>query len=119
MKITCELYQLTRAVRLLIAIACLATLQVFSYAQDDKKPVAENDQKQITIEPVTVTVTVTAQKEPEPALSVPLSITAVTEEDLTNANILAVKPAAAYAPNTFINVSVHLYPPFRNRNYPA
>jgi iron complex outermembrane receptor protein len=32
-----------------------------------------------------------------------MSVTAVTEDDLTKANIQAVKPAAAFAPNTFIN----------------
>jgi iron complex outermembrane receptor protein len=102
MKFTGELNQLSRAVRLLIAFAYLASMPVFNYAQDDKKPAADGS-KQITIEPVTVMVTVTAQKESEPALSVPLSVTAVTEEDLTNANIQAVRPAAAFAPNTFIN----------------
>jgi len=100
MKITCELNQLFRAVRFLTVFACLSLTLALSCAQDDKKPAAD-DHKQIAIE--SVTVTVTAQKESEPVLSVPLSVTAVTEEELTNANIQAVKPAAAFAPNTFIN----------------
>ncbi len=53
--------------------------------------------------PVTITVIVTAQKDPEPALTAPLSVTAVTEDVLADANIQEVKQAAVYAPNTFIN----------------
>jgi iron complex outermembrane recepter protein len=100
MKMTGKSNCLFYAVLLLIAFECFASITVLSYPQDDRKPAAD-EHKQITIEPVTVTVT--AQKEPEPALSVPVSVTAVTQEDLTSANIQAVKPAAAYAPNTFIN----------------
>jgi iron complex outermembrane recepter protein len=102
MKINGKLNQLSPVVQLLIALACLAIIPIFSHAQDDKKTLkAADDQKPIAIEPATVTVT--AQKETEPALSVPLSITAVTMDILAKANIQTVKPAAAYAPNTFIN----------------
>jgi iron complex outermembrane recepter protein len=93
--------QLSHAVRNMIAFTCLAIIPIFSYAQNDKKPAAADEQKQMTIAPITVTVT--AQKESEPALSVPLSVTAVTQDSLTGANIQAVKQAADYAPNIFIN----------------
>jgi iron complex outermembrane receptor protein len=95
--------RLSRAFQLLLVLACLASFAPSGYTQEHHKPASTEDQKQIAIEPVTVTVTVTAQKGAEPAMSVPLSITAVTEEDLTNADIQTVKAAAAYAPNTFIN----------------
>ena len=103
MKITGKSNPFARTVRFLIVFAYLAAIPMFSHAQEDKKPAtAANDNKQqIQIEPLTITVT--AQKEPEPALSVPLSVTAVTKEDLKNSDIWLVKAAAAYAPNTFIN----------------
>ena len=104
MRIIGELNQLTRIVRILAFCACLAAVSPLSYAQDDKKPAAAaEDGKQITLEPVTVTVTVTAEKESEPALTIPLSVTAVTLDNLTDADIQAVKQAAVFAPNTFIN----------------
>ena len=104
MKITDKLNQISRAVRILIAFACLAAIPVLGYAQGDKEPpTAADDHKPIALEPVTITVTVTAQKESEPVLSIPLSVTAVTEDSLTNANIQAVKQGSVYAPNTFIN----------------
>ena len=64
-----------------------------------KPATAADDHKPLRLEPVTVTVTVTAQKESEPALTIPLSVTAVTEQSITDADIEAVKPAAAYTPN--------------------
>lgn len=83
----------------------MACFTIFGFAQNDRTPStgADNDTKkqQVNIEPVTVTVT--AQKEQEPAMTIPLSITAVTGEYLTEGNILSVKPAAAFAPNVFIN----------------
>ena len=104
MRIIGELNQLTPIVRILAFCACLAAVSPLSYAQDDKKPAGEaEDHKQITLEPVTVTVTVTAEKESEPALIIPLSVTAVTQDNLTDADIQAVKQAAVFAPNTFIN----------------
>jgi len=104
MRIIGELNQLTRIVRILAFCACLAAVSPLSYAQDDKKPAAAaEDHKQITLEPMTVTVTVTAEKESEPALTIPLSVTAVTLDNLTDADIQAVKQAAVFAPNTFIN----------------
>jgi iron complex outermembrane recepter protein len=101
MRINGKLSSVSRVSRLLTAFTFLAIIPAFGFAQDDKNPAAKDDSKQIAIEPVTVTVT--AQKEAEPASSAPLSITAVTQEVMTNANIQAVKPAAAYAPNVFIN----------------
>jgi iron complex outermembrane receptor protein len=101
MKYISELSQISRAVRHVIAFACLAAIPIFSCAQDDKKPDSADDQKQITIAPITVKVT--AQKESEPALFIPLSVTAVTQANLTDWNIQAVKQTADYAPNTFIN----------------
>jgi iron complex outermembrane recepter protein len=98
MKIYFEPNRLSRAVRLLISFAFLAAVATFSYAQDEKNPAANNSE-QINIEPVTVIVT--AQKESEPALSAPVSVTAVTREDLSN--IQAVKQASYSAPNTFVN----------------
>ncbi len=100
MKIAGEPNQFSRTVRLFCTFASLALIPMFSIAQDDKKP-ASDDNKQVALEPLTVTVT--AQKEPEPALSIPLSVTAVTDESLINADIQAVKQAAAYAPDVFIN----------------
>jgi len=102
MKITGELNQPCRAARFLIVFACLAAIPVLGNAQDDKKPATDADGGQsIALEPMIVTVT--AQKESEPVLSVPLSVTAVTEDSLANADIQAVKQASAYAPNTFVN----------------
>jgi iron complex outermembrane receptor protein len=109
MKITSDLNQLSRAVQFLIILGCLAAIPAFNYAQDSgtdvqKKPaIAADDHKPLRLEPVKVTVTVTAQKESEPALTIPLSVTAVTEQSITDADIEAVKPAAAYTPNIFIN----------------
>jgi iron complex outermembrane receptor protein len=102
MKSIGEPQKLSHAVQLMMAFACLIFASMSSFAQDSQKNAAD-DQEQITIEPVTITVTVTAQKVTEPALTAPLSVTAVTEEDLTYANINTVKTAVAYAPNTFIN----------------
>jgi len=101
MKNTGKSSPLSRAVQLMVAFMCLAIFSVCTYGQDDRKPVLKDAQKQIAIEPVTVTVTV--EKEAEPASSAPLSVTAVTQDILTDADIQVVKPAAAYAPNTFIN----------------
>jgi iron complex outermembrane recepter protein len=92
----------SRAAQRLISFACLAAISVFVYAQDEKKPVmTEADHKQIVLKPMTITVT--AQKESEPAMSAPLSVTAITEDDIASANIQAGKQAADYIPNTFIN----------------
>ena len=49
------------------------------------------------------TVVVTAHKDAEAALSLPLSVSTITEDDLSNANIQAVEQGAAYAPNAFIS----------------
>ena len=57
----------------------------------------------MALESLTVTVTVTAQKESEPALAIPLSVTEVSDSSIMNADIQAVKAAADYSPNTFIN----------------
>ncbi len=86
--------------------ACLAFLINLGFAQDAgkdrQKPAAEREeQKRLTAEPVTVTVT--ARKDPEPALSIPLSVTAVTESTLRDSDIRAVKNAAVFAPNVIIN----------------
>jgi iron complex outermembrane recepter protein len=97
------------AVRLFFILAGLAALSAFGFAQNavdnDRKQAATpaEDQKVVAPESLKITVTVTAQKEPEPALSIPLSVTAVTEDSIADADIQAVKPAAAYAPNIFIN----------------
>jgi iron complex outermembrane recepter protein len=107
MKITSDLNQLSRAVQFLIILGCLAAIPPFSNAQDagrdesKKLTAAANDKKIILAAPVTITVT--AQKEPESALSIPLSVTAVTEDSLMNANIQDVKSAAVHSPNAFIN----------------
>jgi iron complex outermembrane recepter protein len=102
MEIDSNLDQLSRAFQRLIVFACLAAIPAFSNAQDvNNTATAADDHQQITIKPMTVTVT--AQKESEPAMSVPLSVTAITEDSIMDANIQAVKQAADYAPNTFIN----------------
>ena len=48
-------------------------------------------------------IIVTAEKEAAPEQSVPLSVTAVTEETIKEQNIQVVKEASVYAPNVFIN----------------
>src|SRR5579872_339708 len=48
-------------------------------------------------------VTVTAEKEPAPALSLPVSVTAVTWQTIQEADIRTVKEASIYSPNTFVN----------------
>jgi iron complex outermembrane recepter protein len=48
-------------------------------------------------------VTVVAQKEPQAADTLPVSVTAVTQQTLRDAGIQCVKDASVYAPNTFIN----------------
>jgi len=74
-------------------------------AGDDarKSPTKVEDKKPLKAESLSITVIVTAQKEPEPALSLPLSVTPVTESTLRDADVQAVKQAAGYAPNVFIN----------------
>jgi iron complex outermembrane recepter protein len=95
--------------RLLVILTSLAALPAFGLAQNaindrrQQAPTPAEDQKAVALDSLKITVTVTAQKEAEPALSIPLSVTAVTEGSLADANIQAVKPAAAYAPNVFIN----------------
>jgi iron complex outermembrane recepter protein len=107
MKITSCLNQLSRAVQFLIILGCLAAFPAISNAQDagsdgNKKSTAvANDKNPPQAEPVIVIVT--AQKEPEPAMTTPMSVTAVTEDNLRDANIQAVKQGAVFAPNAFIN----------------
>ncbi len=47
------------------------------------------------------TVIVTAQKEPADAQTLPVSVTAVPGETLSNAGITVIREAAIYAPNTY------------------
>ena len=102
MKFDGKLSPLFHVVQSLIALGCLSILPVPGYGQEDREPAATQENRQeIDLEPMIVIVT--AQKESAPVLSVPLSVTAVTEESLTSANIQAVKSAAAYAPNAFVN----------------
>jgi iron complex outermembrane recepter protein len=82
----------------LIIFGCLVACPVFSNAQD-----AESDGSKKPIQSEPIIVTVTAQKEPEPAMTLPLSVTAVTEDTLRDANIQTVKQGAVFAPNVFIN----------------
>jgi iron complex outermembrane receptor protein len=107
MKITGKSGQFPHSLNILILFACLAALSAFSYAQGtgndgSKKSTAAADNKK-TLETEPVTIIVTAQKKAEPALSLPLSVTAVTEDSITGANLQGVKQAAVYAPNAFIN----------------
>jgi iron complex outermembrane receptor protein len=107
MKIPSDLNQLSRVVQFLTILGCLAAIPAFNYAQDagadgqTKPAAAADDHKPLALEPMTVTVT--SQKEPEPALAIPLSVTAVSDSTILNADIQAVKEAADYSPNTFIN----------------
>jgi iron complex outermembrane receptor protein len=106
MKTTNKAYQFPRIAKLLLTLACLAVIPNSSYAQNTendgpKASTATEDKEFIVSEPITITVT--ARKEPEPALLIPLSVTAVTEGTIINANIQAVKQAGSYVPNTFIN----------------
>ncbi len=98
--------QFSFLMQLLLILTCFAINPDFSCAQDGKSDerkssAAGNDKNPLMAAPVTITVT--AQKESEPALTIPLSITAVPEGTITDANIQAVKQAADYAPNIFIN----------------
>jgi iron complex outermembrane recepter protein len=58
---------------------------------------AQPAQPRVTLPPVVVT----AQKEPEDIKTVPGSVTAVTSETLTSANVRIVSDASLLAPNTF------------------
>jgi iron complex outermembrane recepter protein len=98
--------QVSSVAQLLIIWAFLLTAPVLIFAQDSKNDgqepsVIANDRMPLMTAPVTITVR--AEKEPAASLSIPLSVTAVTENSLTNANIQAVKQAGDYAPNVFIN----------------
>jgi iron complex outermembrane recepter protein len=106
MKNTSKWNQISYAAKFLLALSCCGVLINLAYAQDagndGKKPSSvTEDKKSLKAEPVTITVT--ARKESEPALSIPLSVSAVTESTLRDADIQVVKDAAAYAPNAFIN----------------
>lgn len=106
METTRKVHQFRCIAQLLLALTCLAIVPDFNYAQDTgndghKSSMATDDKKLLTAEPVTIMVT--ARKEPEPALSIPLSVTAVTEGTFRDANVQVVKQAASYAPNAFIN----------------
>jgi iron complex outermembrane recepter protein len=95
----------SHVIRLLIALASLASMSAFNYAQEakkeDQKQSPVDERKLLFAEPVTITVT--AQKESEQILTIPLSVTAVTENSIAAANIQEVKQASAYAPNVFVN----------------
>jgi iron complex outermembrane receptor protein len=99
MNIKSNYYRWFRARMCLASFICMAAISLISYAQDGK--MAEENPNQIKLPPMTITVT--AQKESEPVMSAPLSVTAITEDDLSNANIQTSKQAADYIPNTFIN----------------
>jgi iron complex outermembrane receptor protein len=101
MRITGELENLSRTFQIMAVLACLSVFPALGYGQGDTKSTATDEQKTVVLEPVTVTIT--AEKESEPALQIPLSVTAVTLDSLTDANIQAVDQAAVFAPNTFIN----------------
>ncbi len=108
METTRKFSQILQLARFLFSLTCLAAAPGFLYAQSpgndgDQPPTSIEGKKPLTAEALTITVTVTARKEPEPALSIPLSVTAVTESTLRDADIQAVRQAAIYAPNTFIN----------------
>jgi iron complex outermembrane recepter protein len=101
-----KLYQFNRISRFLLASGCLLAILNVCFAQDtgtdERKPSTATESIQpLTAEPITITVT--ARKEPEPALSIPLSVTAVTKSTIEAASVQAVKQAASYAPNAFIN----------------
>jgi iron complex outermembrane recepter protein len=100
--------QIPLVIQFLLILLCSGSSYEFAYAQDgkseaNKASAAANDRKTPAPSPITITVIVTAHKDEEPALSIPLSVTAVTEDSIANANIHAVKEASVYAPNTFIN----------------
>ncbi len=101
-----KLKQFVRFLRSLLVFAGLLAILNSGHAQgvgtnEQKSTAAKEEKKPLTAEPVTITVT--ARKGPEPALSVPLSITAVTESTFQDANIQQIKDAAVYAPNVIIN----------------
>jgi iron complex outermembrane recepter protein len=98
MKIARYSSPLSCAMQFLLMLGCLAACPVFSNAQDAG---SDGSKKPLLTEPIIVTVT--AQKEPEPAMTIPLSVTAVAEDSLRDANIQAVKQATVFAPNAFIN----------------
>ena len=49
------------------------------------------------------TVIVTAQKEPEDGQKLPVSVTAVPNDTITNDGIAIISDAAIYAPNTYFS----------------
>jgi iron complex outermembrane recepter protein len=98
--------QLVRILQFLIAFACLTVIPGISRAQDvgnnaKNSSTATEEKKFYAVEPVKITVT--ARKESESALSIPLSITAVADSILREADLREINQAAAYSPNTFIN----------------
>lgn len=107
MKTAGKLHYFYRVIQLFISIACLAAVPNLSLAQDagadQGKSSKTADEKKAPLAADSMTIIVTAQKEPEPAISLPFSITAATDDMIRSANIQAVKQAAFYAPNVFIN----------------
>jgi iron complex outermembrane receptor protein len=107
MTITSRLSPFYRAVQFLIILGCLAACPVLGDAQDagsdasEKSSAAADDQKSFKSDPIIVTVT--AQKETEAAMTIPLSVTALAEGSLRDANIQAVKQGAVFVPNVFVN----------------
>ncbi len=91
---------------LMLVVVCMSALSNLGHAQqpaaDKPEGAGSKVQKVAAADPLNITITVTAQKEAEPALSVPLSVTAITAAVIQEADINVVKKAAAYAPNVFI-----------------
>jgi iron complex outermembrane receptor protein len=92
--------------RFLTLFALLVGAVPLTRAQEvagDTQKAAAAAEEQVHIAKQPITVMVTARKEPETALSIPLSVTAVTEGTLRDSDIRAVKDAARFAPNVIIN----------------
>jgi iron complex outermembrane receptor protein len=106
MKTVNKLSQFVCVLHFLFALVWLNSLPGVSYAQDagnDENRSASSSEEKRPMPATHVTITVTARKEPEAALSIPLSITALTDSALQDADIREIHQAADYSPNTFIN----------------
>jgi iron complex outermembrane recepter protein len=84
---------MTMTVRLISVSMVALSVTIPAVAQQ------QNAQPQLRL--TVPTVIVTAQKEPADGQTLPVSVTAVSRDDITDAGITTVSDAAMYAPNTY------------------
>jgi len=97
------IHHFTRFLTLFALLAGPISLTRAQEISGDAQKAAAAAEEPVHIAKQPITVMVTARKEPETALSIPLSVTAVTEGTLRDSDIRAVKDAARFAPNVIIN----------------